>query len=34
MYDSRKQIGLTVSRLGASRAISAGAYVYALNHIG
>lgn len=33
MYDSCKQIGLTVSRLGASRAISAGAYVYALNHI-
>lgn len=33
MYESRKQIGLTVSRLGASRAISAGAYVYALNHL-
>lgn len=34
MYDADKQIGLTVSRLGASRAVSAGAYVYALNHIG
>lgn len=34
IYDACKQIGLTVSRLGASRAISAGAYVYALNHLG
>lgn len=34
IYDADKQIGLTVSRLGASRAVSVGAYVYALNHIG
>lgn len=34
MYDAQKQIGLTISRLGASRAVSVGAYVYALNHIG
>lgn len=34
LYDAGKQIGVTVSRLGASRAVSVGAYVYALNHIG
>lgn len=32
-YDSMKRIGVTISRLGASKAISAGAYAYALSKI-
>lgn len=32
-YDSMKRIGVTISRLGASRAISAGAYAFALSEI-
>lgn len=32
-YDDMKRIGVTVSRLGASKAISAGAYAYALSRI-
>ena len=30
-YDDMKRIGVTFSRLGASRAISAGAYAFALS---
>lgn len=33
-YDVVKRMGLTVSRMGANKAVSVGAYVYALNHIG
>lgn len=32
-YDDRKRIGVTFSRLGASRAISAGAYAFALDQL-
>ena len=32
-YDSMKRIGVTISRLGASKAISAGAYSFALSRI-
>lgn len=32
-YDSMKRIGVTISRLGASRAIAAGAYAFALANI-
>lgn len=32
-YDAKKRIGVTVSRMGADKAISTGAYVYALDHI-
>lgn len=32
-YDDMKRIGVTVSRLGASKAISAGAYAYALSRL-
>lgn len=32
-YDGMKRIGVTFSRLGASKAISAGAYAFALNQI-
>lgn len=33
IYDPQKRIGVTTSRIGANRAISLGAYAYALNHI-
>lgn len=33
-YDADKYTGLAISRLGASRAVSVGAYVYALRHLG
>ena len=33
IYDPHKRIGVMVSRIGASRAISLGAYAYALNRI-
>ena len=33
VYDPMKRIGVTFSRLGASRAISAGAYAFALSEI-
>ena len=32
-YDDMKRIGVTFSKLGASRAISAGAYAFALSQI-
>ena len=32
-YDDMKRIGITFSKLGASKAISAGAYAYALSKI-
>lgn len=32
-YDDMKRIGVTFSKLGASRAISAGAYAFALSKI-
>lgn len=32
-YDSQKRIGITISKLGASKAISVGAYVYALSEL-
>ena len=32
-YDDMKRIGVTFSRLGASRAISAGAYAFALSQL-
>jgi len=32
-YDSAKRIGVTVSRMGTSRAIAVGAYCYALNQL-
>ncbi|MDE5750551.1 MAG: ROK family protein, partial [Duncaniella sp.] len=32
-YDDMKRIGITFSRLGASKAISAGAYAFALSQI-
>ena len=32
-YDDMKRIGVTISRLGASKAISAGAYAFALSEI-
>lgn len=33
-YDPQKRIGVTISKLGASKAISLGAYAFALNQIG
>jgi len=33
VYDDMKRIGVTFSRLGASKAISAGAYAFALSKI-
>lgn len=32
-YDPMKRIGVTVSKLGASKAVALGAYVFALNHL-
>ncbi len=32
-YDPEKRIGVMISRLGADRAISAGAYAFALNEL-
>lgn len=32
-YDERKRVGVTFSKLGASQAISAGAYAFALDHL-
>lgn len=32
-YDPMKRIGITVSKLGASKAVALGAYVFALNHL-
>jgi glucokinase len=33
-YDAVKRVGIIRTRMGASAAISMGAYVYALNHLG
>lgn len=33
LYDPHKRIGLATSKLGASKAVSIGAYIYALTHI-
>ena len=33
VYDPQKRIGVTVSKLGAERAIAAGAYAFALNEL-
>ncbi len=32
-YDSRKRIGIAISKLGASKAVSVGAYAFALNEL-
>ena len=32
-YDSRKRTGIAISKLGASKAVSVGAYVFALNQL-
>ena len=33
VYDPQKRIGIAISKLGASRAISVGAYTFALNQL-
>ena len=33
LYDSQKKIGLGISRLGTSRAVSVGAYAFALSQL-
>ena len=32
-YDSRKRIGIAISKLGASKAVSVGAYAFALSEL-
>ena len=32
-YDPQKRIGVAISKLGASKAISTGAYTFALNQL-
>jgi len=32
-YDAQKRIGVAISKLGTARAVSLGAYTYALSHL-